>query len=419
MTTVAVTAVAPPIALDLNGDGVVSFLTTDAGATFDYGGGTVATAWVGAQDGILVRDANHDGQVTATEIVFATSGSDLQGLAVYDSNHDGQLSSADAKFGEFAVWQDANSNGKVDAGELQSLAAQGIASISLSSDGVPYSAAGGDVSVVGTGSFTRADGTTGVLADAVFATGSRPAEEQLRATSAANTNVALIGAVAAAGLVAMPATAAAHLGESSVPGGLDLAFAHNGVVSSLSVPAEGQATTIGDMLLQPAFDADSVAKFASHGESKEAQPSSSEHGLTNPEAAAQPGPAELLAGTDAPAQSATTAAVVVMPSAEQLQAFIASSASAPEAHQSNEIVSKILVNALSGGKDGPDLDALINTLKGHGSGGNDSALPALASHAAAFMPGVGVNDFGDFMVHQFATHGEAMALHPDAPNAVA
>ena len=418
-TTVVVAPVAPPIALDLNGDGVVSFISIGAGVTFDYGSGLVATAWVGARDGILVRDANHDGQVTATEIVFATSGSDLQGLAVYDSNHDGQLSSADAKFGEFAVWQDANSNGKVDAGELQSLTAQGIASISLSSDGVPYSAAGGDVSVVGTGSFTRADGTTGVLADAVFTTGSRPAEEQLRTMSTANTNVALIGAVAAAGLVAMPAAAAAHLGESSVPSGPDLTSAHNGVVSSLSVPAEGQATTIGDKLLQPAFDADSVAKFASHGESKEALPSSSDHGLTNPEAAPQSGPSELLAGTDTPAQSATIAAAVIVPSAEQLQAFIASSASAPEAHQSNEIVSKIMINALSGGKDDPDLDALINTLKGHGSGGTDAALPALASHAAALLPGVGMNAFGDFMVHQFATHGEAMALHPDAPHTAA
>ena len=69
------------------------------------------------------------------------------------------------------MWQDADSDGQVDAGELQSLAGHGIASISLSSDGVGYSAAGGDVQVVGTGSFTRTDGSTGVLADAVFATG--------------------------------------------------------------------------------------------------------------------------------------------------------------------------------------------------------------------------------------------------------
>ena len=171
---------APPIGIDLNHDGLVSFIGTDAGTTFDYGYGKVATAWVGPQDGILVRDANGDGKAQANEIVFSTGGSDLQGLAQYDSNDDGQISSADAAFSQFAVWQDANSNGVVDAGEMKGLTALGITSISLSSDGIGYSAAGGDVSVVGTGSVTYADGLTGVLADAVFATGAKVADEQLR-----------------------------------------------------------------------------------------------------------------------------------------------------------------------------------------------------------------------------------------------
>ena len=217
----------------------------------------------------------------------------------------------------------------------------------------------------------------------------------------------------------MPAAAATHYGEYSVPNGSDLASAHNGAISSLSVPAEGQATILEDMLLQPVFDADSVAKFASHSESKEALLTPDEHGLNNPEAAARPAPAELLAGTDAPAQLPTTAAAVMMPSAEQLQAFIASSASPPEAHHSTEIVSKILANALSGGQDGPDLNTLINTLNGHSSGAADAALPALASHAAAWMPGVGTTALGDFAMHQSAEYNEAMIIHPDAVHAIA
>jgi hypothetical protein len=171
IATAVIVSGAPPIALDLDSDGEVSFLGTDAGASFDYGAGTVATAWVAGNDGLLVRDANHDGLIGADEIVFATSGSDLEGLARYDSNGDGQLSDADEGFGNFGVWQDGDSDGQVDAGELQSLLEHSIASISLSSDGIGYSAAGGDVSVVGSGSFTRTDGSTGVLADAVFATG--------------------------------------------------------------------------------------------------------------------------------------------------------------------------------------------------------------------------------------------------------
>jgi len=125
---------------------------------------------VAGNDGILVRDGNHDGQVSANEMVFSTGGSDLEGLAVYDSNHDGQLNSADAGFADFAVWQDANRNGHVDSGELHSLADEKIAGISLSSDGHSYVTADGDVTVVGTGSFTRTDGSTGLLADSVFAT---------------------------------------------------------------------------------------------------------------------------------------------------------------------------------------------------------------------------------------------------------
>jgi len=97
------------------------------------------------------------------------------------------LSSADANFANFAVWQDANSNGVVDAGEMQSLTAQGIASISLSTDGISYTAAGGDVQVAGTGTYTNADGSTGSLADAAFVTGTRTVEQDLRTSSALST----------------------------------------------------------------------------------------------------------------------------------------------------------------------------------------------------------------------------------------
>ena len=88
-------------------------------------------------------------------------GTDLQALAAQMAPR--RSMPVDADFGKFAVWQDANSNGVVDAGELQSLTARGITSISLSSDGIAYSAAGGDVQVAGTGTYTNADGSTGSL----------------------------------------------------------------------------------------------------------------------------------------------------------------------------------------------------------------------------------------------------------------
>jgi len=47
-----------------------------------------------------------------------------------------ELDANDADFGKFAVWQDANSNGVAEAGEVTSLADAGISSIGLVSDGV-------------------------------------------------------------------------------------------------------------------------------------------------------------------------------------------------------------------------------------------------------------------------------------------
>jgi hypothetical protein len=180
---------------------------------------------VAPQDGILVRDANGDGQVTANEMVFSTGGSDLQGLAQFDTNGDGKLDAADADFSQFAVWQDSNSNGVVDPGEMKSLTSLGITSISLTSNGIGYSAADGDVSVVGTGSVSYRDGSTGVLADAMFATGGRTSEG-LRAASLLPSNPALLGAVAAAGLMAMPAHAQLPAMARGAAGAWDIDHLH-------------------------------------------------------------------------------------------------------------------------------------------------------------------------------------------------
>ena len=92
-------------------------------------------AWAAAHDGILVRDANATVRsMDASEFVFGGNGlTDLQALAV---QYGSALDANDADFAKFAVWQDANSNGVAEAGEVQSLTALGIASISLSSDGI-------------------------------------------------------------------------------------------------------------------------------------------------------------------------------------------------------------------------------------------------------------------------------------------
>ena len=167
---VSMGAVAAPIALDLDGGGI-QYLTTSNGVQYDYGlgQGTVNTAWVGAGDGLLAQ-MGADGKIN---IVFSTAQgqTDLQGLAqTHDTNADGVFSIADAAFLSFGVWQDINQDGVFEAGEFTSLADAGIVSINLVSDGQEQIAAGGDVLIYGTTSYTRSDGTTSIAQDVGFVT---------------------------------------------------------------------------------------------------------------------------------------------------------------------------------------------------------------------------------------------------------
>ena len=203
---------APPIVLDLDGDGA-EFAALAAGAMFDYDGDGIgsATAWAGKDDGILAIDLNGNGKVdNGGEIVFGGNGlTDLQGLAAqYDSNHDGVLDASDADFTKFGVWQDLNGNGVSEAGEFKSLGEMGITSIRLTSDGTSYSAANGDVTVHGTTTYTKADGSTGTAADASFATDGERQARTAELTSAT---------VAASGVVAAAIVAAADVPEEQAP----------------------------------------------------------------------------------------------------------------------------------------------------------------------------------------------------------
>ncbi|MCF2515414.1 Ig-like domain-containing protein, partial [Sphingomonas sp. G124] len=417
VTDIAVAPVAPPIALDLNGDGVVSFIGTDAGAHFDYGGGTVSTAWVGPQDGILVRDANHDGLVSANEIVFATDGSDLEGLARYDSNGDGQLSAADANFAEFGVWQDADSDGQVDAGELQSLTAEGIASISLSSDGVGYSAAGGDVSVVGTGSFTRTDGSTGVLADAVFATGGRVAEAELRtAAVSANSNV-IAAAVAAMGFAAT--AAAAH--EPGSQGNHGQQGEQESLPSPSIVADQAADSSAGPVQLE-AFvaGASQAAGSAALHTSATASSTDANHSITGSDASVPAELAPLAAGTEPRGSDASGPAIapamVAMPSAEALVAAFDDAGTAKAA--AGETAASVVAEALADGNQGSAIDAILAaTLPSNANNGQvdaaQAAFAAFAGHAGPAAAEWHGSGFGFGMGNALGV--EHVALHPDMP----
>ncbi|NNE91559.1 MAG: DUF11 domain-containing protein, partial [Verrucomicrobiales bacterium] len=176
----------PPVVLDLDGDGL-EFVSKSEGPGFDFDSDGVPeqTAWVGEDDAFLVHDENGDGLVTeASEIAFANlhpdAVTDLEGLRlVFDSNNDGVLDANDVSFANFGLWQDLNGDGVTDTGEYRTLTEEGIISIDLFSDGNQYSTEDGDVFVFGESSFTRADGSEGIVGDVALKAQTLPALNEL------------------------------------------------------------------------------------------------------------------------------------------------------------------------------------------------------------------------------------------------
>jgi len=122
-----------PITLDLGGDGIQT-LGLEAGVEFDLlnTGEKVRTGWISGEDGFLAVDANGNGSIDDRSELFGGSvGEGFGKLASYDSNSDGWVNASDAAFGELRIWQDANENGLTENGELVTLAAAGIESLSV------------------------------------------------------------------------------------------------------------------------------------------------------------------------------------------------------------------------------------------------------------------------------------------------
>jgi Ca2+-binding RTX toxin-like protein len=161
-----------PLVLDLDGDGFE--LTSEGNSRvyfeFDGDGFGERTGWVRGDDGLLARDANTNGAIDdVTELFGNRTQSGFAALGAFDLNADGVIDAQDAVFSELRVWRDADQDGVTDAGELKTLAELGIVSISLSSAAPAQPTAIGGNQILRTGSFARADGTTGSVGDVAFA----------------------------------------------------------------------------------------------------------------------------------------------------------------------------------------------------------------------------------------------------------
>jgi len=96
---------------------------------------TMFTEWFGPTEGIVVFDRNGDGNIQGTDLFGDknVTGRDVadgyEDLALLDTNNDGAVDFNDDEFHKLQIWQDANSDGIAQEGELTSLFQNGLTSL--------------------------------------------------------------------------------------------------------------------------------------------------------------------------------------------------------------------------------------------------------------------------------------------------
>ncbi|HYF32499.1 MAG TPA: type I secretion C-terminal target domain-containing protein [Chitinophagaceae bacterium] len=160
-----------PLVLDLDGDGVETRALAGGAVYFDHNhnGFAEATGWVSADDGLLAIDLNSDGVINDGTELFGDQTGQTNGflaLKQYDSNSDNRITSADANWNNLRVWQDANSDGSSQAGELKTLNSLGISEINLDYTTVTLFNNGNDIKQ--NGRFTI-NGAVRTVSDVYFA----------------------------------------------------------------------------------------------------------------------------------------------------------------------------------------------------------------------------------------------------------
>ena len=181
-----------PLTLDLDGDGIETLaLDPDNPILFDHTGDGVktGTGWIQPDDGFLVLDRNGNGTIDngrelfgdstpvfdneGNEIGLAKDGFDA--LSQEDSNGDGIVNLEDSRWLDLRVWQDLNSDGISQEGELKTLDELNITGINIAKTEHSRILPGGN-EIADVGTYVRVDGsigttgTTGALADVNFAT---------------------------------------------------------------------------------------------------------------------------------------------------------------------------------------------------------------------------------------------------------
>ena len=142
-----------PIIFDLNNDGVLETTDINNGIYFDHenDGFAESSAWVGDNDGVLVTDSNNNGEIdNGSELLTAET------LASFDTNEDGIIDENDTNFANLKILK--------SDGTLMTLTEAGITSINLNTTSTEITDKNGNQQFA-SGTFTRADGTTGTFGE--------------------------------------------------------------------------------------------------------------------------------------------------------------------------------------------------------------------------------------------------------------
>jgi hypothetical protein len=132
-----------PIALRLSDDGTVACdppLAPHARVTFDADGSGLRQTWtwITPDAAWLVHNPTRDGSITSALQLFGNVTfwlfweNGYHALRALDDNSDGELRGLE--LADVAVWQDGNSNGTSEPGEVRPLAAAGIVALSVRDD---------------------------------------------------------------------------------------------------------------------------------------------------------------------------------------------------------------------------------------------------------------------------------------------
>lgn len=168
-----------PLILNLDGKGIQTLAPSSISARFDHDADGIATAtgWVATGNGILALDLDGNGKIDSGKEIFgnntllsngATAKDGYVALANLDTNRDNLISQADELFGRLQVWQDLNQDGISQENELFTLQALGIQSLNLEHKETNQDLGGGN-RLTHIGSYTKTDGTTGMMGDAELA----------------------------------------------------------------------------------------------------------------------------------------------------------------------------------------------------------------------------------------------------------